>query len=151
GARSSVSTAVSATANARATTPGATIVTRRRALPNATANRKPTSGSAGISHSVELRITSASCIVSPAQDGELVGVDRRTVAERGDDDREADRGFGGGDRHHEEHDHLAVHRAELTGERDERQVDRVQHELDRHEDDDDVAAHEHADRADREE
>ena len=54
----------------------------------------------------------------------------------GEDDRQPDRGLGGGDGHDEEDDHLAVHRPQAAGEGDEGQVDGVQHQLDRHEDDD---------------
>ena len=62
-----------------------------------------------------------------------------------------DRDFGGRDREREEHDHLAVDVVELVGERDEREVHRVEHQLDAHEHHEHVAAHEHADRADGEE
>ena len=51
----------------------------------------------------------------------------------------------------EEHDHLAADVVERVGERDEREVHRVEHQLDAHEHHDHVAADEHADRADREE
>src|SRR5215471_1959864 len=66
-------------------------------------------------------------------------------------DRQPDDHFRGGDHHHEERGHLAVHLAVHARETDERQVDRVQHELDAHEDDQRVAADEHPDRADHEE
>src|SRR5215469_16268830 len=66
-------------------------------------------------------------------------------------DRQPDDYLRGGDHHHEERDHLAVELAVHARESDERQVDRVQHELDAHEDDQRVAADEHPDRADHEE
>src|SRR5215475_1023453 len=65
-------------------------------------------------------------------------------------DRQSHDHFRGRDHHHEERDHLAVHLAVHPRESDERQVDRVQHELDTHEDDHCVAAHEYADGADHE-
>src|SRR3954451_18091904 len=66
------------------------------------------------------------------------------------DDREADHDLSGGDDHHEEGDDLAVDRAGRAGEGDQGQVDRVEHQLDAHEDDDRVAPHQHADGADGE-
>ena len=53
---------------------------------------------------------------------EGVGVERFAVAEQRDDDRQADRGFGGGHGHDEEHDDLPVDGAERAAERHERQV-----------------------------
>src|SRR3954454_16818419 len=67
------------------------------------------------------------------------------------DDREADDDLSCRDDHHEEGHDLAVEAAVGAGEGDQRQVHRVQHELHAHEHDDRVAAHEHADGADREE
>src|SRR3954452_4053956 len=64
------------------------------------------------------------------------------------DDREADHDLSGGDDPHEEGDDLAVDRAGRAGEGDQGQVDRVEHQLDAHEDDDRVAPHQHADGAD---
>ena len=46
---------------------------------------------------------------------ERVGVERLPVPEQRDDDREADRRFGGGDGHDEEHDDLAVGRCRARG------------------------------------
>src|SRR3954453_12584245 len=57
------------------------------------------------------------------------------------DDREADDDLRGGDDHHEERDDLAVDAPVRTGEGDQRQVDRVEHQLDAHEHDDGVAPH----------
>ena len=58
--------------------------------------------------------------------------------------------LGGGHDHHEEGGHLPVEVAVHAGERDEREVAGVEHELHAHEHDDRVAPGEHADRADRE-
>src|SRR5829696_8342688 len=72
------------------------------------------------------------------------------VAERGDDDRQPHRGLGRRDRHDEDHEALPGCAVELR-EGHERQVHGVEHQLDAHEDDDRVAAREHADDADGEE
>ena len=58
--------------------------------------------------------------------------------------------LGGGDHHHEEREDDAVEVAPHVGEGDQRQVDRVEHQLDAHEHHDGVAAHQEADRADAE-
>src|SRR5216683_8343601 len=66
-------------------------------------------------------------------------------------DPEADHDLRGGHHHHEERDDMAVQVAVQPGERDEREIGRVQHQLNAHEDDDRVAPHEHAHAADHEE
>src|ERR1035441_5474342 len=69
----------------------------------------------------------------------------------GDDDGEADGGFGGGDHHYEEDEDLAADLVPHVGEGDEGQVDRVEHQLNRDEDGDDVALDEEGGNADGEE
>src|SRR6476469_525670 len=66
------------------------------------------------------------------------------------DDREPDDHLGRGHHHYEEGHDLAVQRAVDARERDQRQVHRVQHQLDAHEHDDRVAPDQHPDRADGE-
>src|SRR5689334_1945914 len=66
------------------------------------------------------------------------------MAEQRDHERKTDRGFSGGDGHHEEGDDLAVDVGPLAAEGDEREVDGVEHELDRQQQGDQVAAQEHA-------
>src|SRR5436190_8359693 len=114
--------------------------------------RNPTNANSGISGSIAapLRPLSTSAPVSPFQLGERVGVERLAVTEQADDDGKAHRRFRGGDRHDEEHDDLAVRAAVHAAERDEREIDGVQHDLDRQQNRDQVAAHEHACRADAE-
>src|SRR5688572_27313119 len=73
------------------------------------------------------------------------------MPEQRDDERQANRGLGSGHRHHEEGDDLAVDVAGIAPERHERQVHGVQHDLYRQQDRDQVAAQEHACRANREE
>ena len=110
--------------------------------PKAALTRKPRNGSSGISSSM--------AGVYHFSIRERVGVQRLAVPEQRDHDRQADRRLGRRHRHDEEHDHLAVGAAERAPERHERQVHGVQHDLDRQQDRDEVAAHEHAGRADRE-
>ena len=61
---------------------------------------------------------------------------------RRDDDRQADRRLGGSHGHHKKHDDLAVGRSQRASEGDEGQVDGVQHDLDRQQNRDQVAADE---------
>src|SRR4029077_13034851 len=102
--------------------------------PNDTLSRNAASGKAGMSQAFWI-IWSALHLM------ELVHVHRRAVAVRGEDDREADRDLRRGDDEDEDDEHAPalverVAGAELArapGERDEREVARVQHELDAHE------------------
>src|SRR5688572_23156520 len=71
------------------------------------------------------------------------------VAEDADDDRQPDRRFSRGNGHDEDHEHLPGDAVE-PGQRDEGEIHGVEHELDAHENDDRVAACEHADHADDE-
>src|SRR5262245_16346093 len=83
---------------------------------------------------------------------DVLNRDGAAVAEVDDEDGEADRGFGGGDRQHEEREDLTGQVAQESRERDEVDVDREEDELDRHQDDDDVlAVDEDAEDADGEE
>jgi hypothetical protein len=69
-------------------------------------------------------------------------------SEDGGQDRQPDDHLGGGHHHYEERDHLTVERAVHPGERHERQIGRVEHELDAHEHHDRIASHQHANSAD---
>src|SRR5688500_9277913 len=100
---------------------------------------KPRNGNSGISASM-----------SPLQGREGIRVQRLAVPEQGDDQRQADRGFGRRHRDHEERDDLAGDVAVVAPERDEAQVDGVQHDLDREQDRDHVLPQEHAGAADGE-
>jgi len=77
---------------------------------------------------------------------ELVEVDRLAVAEDEQHDGEPETDLRGGDRDDEEGEDLAAGQPvmEVGVEGDEVEVDRVEHELDGHEDEDRVAAREHA-------
>src|SRR5260370_15410189 len=87
---------------------------------------------------------------SPSHQGQFVGVDSFTIAKSRNDDAECDRSLGGRHGHHEKSDHLPVHRTEPVAERNECEIDRVQHQFDRHVHHEDVAADDYAGNADRE-
>src|SRR5712692_355140 len=161
-------TAASATTNdpsmaPQATPPAAALLTRR---PTLAFTRKPRKGKSGIRSSIRsqprrhkntkpdqpiLRVFETSWRRwLPFQRRPAIRVQRLAVAEQADHDREPDGGFRGRDRHHEEHDDLAVGRCPRAAECDERQVHCVQHDLDREQDRDQVAPHEHAGGADPE-
>src|SRR5881227_555376 len=92
----------------------------------------------------------------PLEQINLVNEDRPAVAVERDDEAEADGRLGGGDDDDEDREDLTRHGVHVPGvlkvarEGYEVQVRRVQDQLDGHEDDDDVAAHEHAGHADDE-
>ena len=86
----------------------------------------------------------------PLQLPQLVDVDRQAPAVDGDDQAEADGDLAGGDDHHDEREDLAVLVAVRAREGDEREVRRVEHQLEAEQDHERVAAHEHAAGADAE-
>src|SRR4051812_8897621 len=105
---------------AHASAPAAALLRRR---PKAAFSRNPTNGSSGISRSIKRFL--------PFQLRERIGVERFPIPEQRDDDRQADRSFGGRNGHHKKHDDLPVARSHRPPEGDERQVDGIQHDLDR--------------------
>src|SRR5580658_6296236 len=110
-----------ATKNAAKITPGPTKLTAPRParLPQNRLNTKPSAGKSRISASAGKSTVIASSPASPLEQRQFVGVQRVATAEHRDDDREPDGGLGRGNRHHEEHDHLAVHRSQPARQRDE--------------------------------
>ncbi len=90
------------------------------------------------------------------QSHQLIGVDGLSGAVERDDDRKTDRNFRCGNGDDEEYQHLAVivweaiDRVE-TGEGDQGEVCRAEHQFKAHEHDDDVAAEHHTGKADGEE
>src|SRR5690242_3397274 len=124
---------------ARQAMPPETAFGRRR--PRDRLIRKPTKGSSGISNNIGARL--------PLQHRERVRAQRLAMAEERDHERQTDRGFGGRDAHHEKRDDLAVDGPQIAPHRDEGDVHRVQHDLDRQQDRDQVLAQEHAGGADR--
>src|SRR5215207_6857979 len=109
----------------------------------------PASGSAISSQEVASRPSAGvmSTLGSPSVLQQVGVVDRGGPAGPVDrhDDGEPDDDLGGGHDHEEERHDLAVDGAARPGEGDQRQVHRVEHQLDAHEDDDGVATDEHAD------
>src|SRR5580765_3104623 len=146
GSAARCSTARSANPNAASTAPHASTVVPRlpRRSPTSRLSATEASGSAGMMASIGRFTRSA------LQQVDLVHEHRLAQAEQVDDDGQADRDFRGGDGHDEEHEDLSVQRFQVVRERHEREVRRVEHELDGHEDDECVPAHEHAPDADRE-
>src|SRR5690606_5707371 len=98
------------------------------------------------------------CRASTLERVEFLGADRAAVAEQQHEDGQADGGFGRGHGQDEEHEHLAMHVAQVVREGYEVHVDGQQHQLDGHEQHDQVLAVEEdpdhrqreQDRADRE-
>src|ERR1700730_14519652 len=138
GRPTSLQTATTATPNdaiiePQARAPAAALLTRR---PRKAFSRNPANGNSGIRTSISARFP------LPFQRRERVRVERLAMPEETDHDGEPDGGLGRRDRHHEEHDDLPVDSAQGPAEGDEGQVHRVQHDLDRQENRDQVAAKE---------
>src|SRR5690242_4519175 len=118
--------------------------TRPILRPNRPARIAPSSGASTTASRTDLdSVNSTTGIASALQGIDLGDVDRAPGAEQRDEDGETDRGLGRSHRQDEEHEHLAGGVAELARERDEVDVDREQHQLDRHQQDDDVLAVDH--------
>src|ERR1019366_4982665 len=111
---------------------------RPTCLPKRPATSEPTSGASGTARRRPGEKVAA--MASAFERIELVDGDRRARAEEHDEDRQADRRLGGGDGEDEEDEDLAAHVAEVVREGDEVEVGGEQHQLDRHEQDDQVLA-----------
>src|SRR5262245_52859609 len=137
----------SATANAAPTEPTPMTPTSFRGMRPAPSPFRiaPRSGSVGTS---QRRLKD---IASALQEVDVVHVGGLLVPEDRDENGETDRHFRRGHRHDEEDEDVPVHGAVLPREGHEREVHRVQHQLDRHEDDERAPSDQHADHADREE
>src|SRR5580704_753354 len=129
--------AITPTMKAAPITPAPTALTVTRPARGAQKRLKitPKAGNSSISPSGKL-----SAISSPPHQVEFIGVDRAAVTEDGQDYSQADRRFGRCHGHDEEDNCLPVHGTPGPAQRHKRQVDRVEHQLDRHKDDDNVAA-----------
>src|SRR5512139_1058194 len=132
-----------------------------RRLPRKALTRNPTNGKSGTSASticdlwpLAYALWPLACglwpIDLPFERRERVRVEGLPLPHHRDYQRQADRSLRGGHRHHEKDDDLAVHRAEVPAEGDQGQVCRVQHDLDRQEDRDHIAAQEDPGRPDGE-
>src|SRR5262245_19831084 len=87
---------------------------------------------------------------SSAQLRERVDVERELAPVERDHEAEPDADLRGGDRHHGEREDLAGAVVEVARERDQREVARVEHQLEREQHDERVASDEDAERADSE-
>src|SRR3569832_2655383 len=99
-------------------------------LPNTSIIAAPASGSRGIS---QIRFKK-STVVSPLQQVDLVGQDGLFVPEEGDQDAQADRGFRHRVGNDEDCEDLAVDVLPRVRKRDQVDIDGVQDQLDRHQD-----------------
>src|ERR1700730_11776248 len=124
--------------------PATALLTRR---PRLAFSRKPTNGRSGIKSSMG----PSDDIRSPFEARERVGIQRLAGPEQADHDRQAHGRLGRRDGHDEEHDDLSIRGAQGPAERDECEVDRVEHDLDGQENRNEIAAHEDAGSADRKE
>src|ERR1051326_1182490 len=98
--------------------------------PNRPLIRKPMKGRIGMSQR----------FMSVFHGADVVDHQRLPVLEYGQNNGQPDGRFGGGHDHYEETEDMPVHLFQLVGESDEAEIHRVQHQLDGHEDGDDVAA-----------
>src|SRR5215208_5409767 len=114
-----------------------------KVVPKTPASRAPARGASGTMSRVEaLRVWLMVCwrAKSALERVEFVDVDVGLVAEQQDQDRQPDGRLRSRHRQDEEDEHLAVHVAQVVGEGDEVHVDREQHQLDGHQQHDEVAA-----------
>src|SRR5665213_2187386 len=112
-------------------------------LPKSASSANPASGKAGIRNAAWIIEGSA------LQHVRVVGSGAWFASKDGDDDAEADDDLCCRDYENEEDGDLSTDVVQLTGERDERQVRGVQHQLDAHDHHEHVSPDEQADRADR--
>src|SRR6266536_3110114 len=116
-------------------------VVPRHRLPVSNRTAAPASGNSGIS---------ARRVMSALEEVGVVDVRREALSVQRDDDGQPHHDLRGGHDHDEERQDLSVQVPVLPGERHQGQVDRVQLELDGHEDDQGVPSHQDADGADGE-
>src|SRR5512143_2455022 len=113
--------------------------------------RVPASVTASAPTSGESRQIQAPAITSsPSERARLVDVECEAAACHRHDEAEPDGDLGGRDRHHCEREDLPVQVPLLPRERDQREVRRVQHDLEGEQDDERASAEHHAERADPE-
>src|SRR5450631_404912 len=104
--------------------------------------RKPASiaPTRGVNAATHERVIKSMFLLLPLEGVQVCDIDRLQVAEERHEYRQPDRGFRRGDREDEEHEHLPREVAEVVREGDEVHVDGEQHQLDRHQQDDEVLA-----------
>src|ERR1044071_4974269 len=107
----------------------------------------PSSGSSGIQIRTSEERVDASMLVP--ERGEAIDLDVAAAAEHCDDDREPHRGLRRGDGDHDQREGVGRQIAPHAGERQQRDVGGVEHQLDAHQDDQRVAAEQYADDSDQ--
>src|SRR5271156_1647966 len=111
--------------------------------------RLPPSSSSAAPAAGRAKTSQVKCVIDSAlEQVRVVDRGRFTGTENRHDDRQAHHDLARGDDHGEERHHLAIEPTMHPGERDERQIDRVEHQLDAHEHHDGVAAQQHTGRSD---
>src|ERR1700693_4255149 len=128
----SASSVFTTQANESATEPTAMVLInafgmRRPKIPLA---RNPSSGKIGMSQR---------SMMSVLHRIDFVDHQRGAILKHSENNGQTHCGFGGGHHHHEEAVDVSIHLLELVGKSDEAQVHRVEHQLDGHEDGDNVA------------
>src|ERR1039458_378559 len=121
---------------------------RRRPKKSITA--APMSGTSGISQmrSRKFIVTSSSWSGLPFQEIDLVDQHRLLIAEQRDENAQTYGRLGHGHGDHKDRENLPVERLQVAAEGHQVQVDGVENQLDRHHDDDDIAAQQNAEGAD---
>src|ERR1700732_104865 len=99
--------------------------------PNSPLIRKPRKGRIGMSQRYMMSVLHRAYVVDH---------ERVAILEDRQDDGQANRGLSRSHHHHEKAEYVAIHLLQRVGERDEREIHRVEHQLDRHENRNDVAA-----------
>src|SRR5437868_6163674 len=89
--------------------------------------------------------------MSPLQQVDLISLHRLFVAEQRDEDAQPDRGLGYGVGNNEDREDLAADVVQILRKSDQIDVDRVQDQLDRHQDDHNIAAGQHPNGPDQQE
>src|SRR5437868_5002368 len=120
-------------ANASATEPTAKVLINAFGIrrPNRPFARNPSSGKIGMSQRYMMSVLHGINVVDH-QGGAILKYSKN--------DGQSHRSFGGGDNHYEKAVDVSIHLLELIRERHEAQVHRIEHQLDGHENRDDVAA-----------
>src|SRR5262245_38777996 len=95
----------------------------------------------GKKRTVQTRKSGRMLILHP---GEVFDMGGLALAIEGDDERKPDRHFGGGDGHDEEYEDLSIEVVVEAGAGDQGEIGRIQHDFERHVDDEQVATQDDA-------
>src|SRR6516225_1138365 len=125
-------------------TPGATATSLfgcgSSVLPKKNISTAPRSGNKGISQMYSRKFT----LSLPLQQVDFIRLHRFLVAEKRDQDAQPDGGFGHRVRNHEDGENLSVDVLQRMRERDQVDVHGIKNQLDRHQNDHDVASRQNA-------